>query len=68
MGLSKKDKNTNSYIRGSILCTFKKGNEPKNGDIISVKNQFLSFYKNKDNKTVPYVVIMDYEVLKNINN
>ena len=63
--LSKK-KQDGSFENGYIDIQFKKGVEFKNEDKIYIKNAFLTFYKNKDNKTIPYIMVMEYELVKDV--
>jgi len=62
-GLSKKNKD-GSYTRGYMPIQFKKDVELNNQDKIFIKNAFLTFYINKDKKTVPYIMCLEYEEAK----
>lgn len=62
--LSKKNADGN-WENGYISAQFKKDVVLNSGTKINVKNGWLTFYKNKDNKYVPYVFINDFEVLEN---
>ena len=59
IGLSRKDRN-NQVIYGYFPCQFKKGVEVANKTRIKIKNAFISFYL-KDDKTMPYLMVVDYE-------
>lgn len=61
IGLSKKDRNGN-YINGYLNVRFKKGINLENKTKICIKNGFIDFYLDKNNRTVPYVMVLDYEV------
>ena len=61
IGLSKKDRNGN-YINGYMNVRFKKGVSVPNMTKIVIKNAFIDFYLSKDNKTVPYIMILEYEL------
>lgn len=61
IGLSKKDRNGN-YINGYMNVKFKKGVSVPNMTKIVIKNGFIDFYLNKENKTIPYVMVLDFEV------
>lgn len=64
IGLSKKKQDGN-YEKGYINVSFKKGVELQNQTKIKIKQSWLDFYK-KENKTIPYIFINDYEVVENI--
>lgn len=68
IGLGKKDK-TDKYINGYINCSFKKGIEIPNKTLVKIKKGWLDFYL-KDKTTVPYVFILEYEIIesKNVKN
>lgn len=59
IGLSRKDRN-NQTIYGYFPCQFKKGVVVANNTRIKIKNAFISFYL-KDEKTMPYLMIIDFE-------
>lgn len=59
VGLSKKLQDGN-YENGTIMCQFKNGVNLANQTKITIKNAWLSFYKNKDNHTVPYIFINEF--------
>ena len=63
LGLSKK-KQDGSYENGYIDCQFKKGIELENKTKIYIKDAWLSFYKNKDNLTMPYIFINNFETIE----
>lgn len=60
VGLSKKDRNGN-YINGYLNVRFKKGVNLENKTKICIKNGFIDFYLDKDNKTVPYLMVLEFE-------
>lgn len=58
-------KNTDGkWENGYISAQFKKDVDLNSGTKINIKNAWLTFYKNKDNKYVPYVFVNDFEVLE----
>ena len=65
IGLSKKNKN-GGYDNGFMSVRFKKGVEVGNKTRIKIKDAWLSFNV-KDNKTLPYIFINDYEVISEPN-
>ena len=60
IGLNRKDRN-NQIIYGYFPCQFKKGEGVENKTRIKLKNAFISFFL-KDEKTMPYLMIIDYEI------
>ena len=60
IGLSKKDRNGN-YINGYMNVRFKKGVNVPNMTKIVIKNAFIDFYLDKNNRTVPYIMILEFE-------
>lgn len=60
VGLSKKDRNGN-YINGYLNVRFKKGVSLENKTKISIKNGFIDFYLDKNNNTVPFVMVLEFE-------
>ena len=64
LGLSKKNQD-GSYINGYLQCQFKKGVELDNQTNIYIKDAWISFYI-KDNKTIPYVFINEYELVADV--
>lgn len=67
IGLSKKDRN-NNYINGYMNVQFKKGVSLENQTKIVIKNAFIDFYLDKNNRTVPYIMITDYELADEQSN
>ena len=67
IGLSKKDRN-NNYINGYMNVKFKKGVSVPNMTKIVIKNAFIDFYLDKNNKTVPYIMILEFETGDQSNN
>ena len=61
VGLSKKLQD-GTYENGSIGCQFKKGIEIQDKSKILIKSAWLSFYKDKEKKTVPYIFINEYKL------
>jgi len=66
IGLSRKDRNGN-YFNGYFPCQFKNGINVENKARIKIKNAFISFYL-KDNTTMPYLMILDFELAKEKEN
>ena len=66
IGLSRKDRN-NQIFYGYFPCQFKKGESVANKTRIKLKNAFISFYI-KDDKTMPYLMILNYEEIKEKEN
>lgn len=60
-GVSKKMQD-GTYQKAYFPVQFKKGVELANRTQIEVKNSFLSFYMNKENKPVFYEMIIDFEL------
>ena len=60
ISLSRK-KQDGTYENGYIDVRFKGNVSINNKDQIYIKNAFLTFYKNKDKATIPYIMIMEYE-------
>lgn len=54
-------KNGEKYEYGYIECNFKKGIYIEDKTRLTVTNGWLSFYKNKDGKTVPTVFVNEFE-------
>lgn len=68
VGLSKKDRNGN-YINGYLNVRFKKGVSLENKTKICIKNGFIDFYLDKNNNTVPFVMVLEFEkVEEQLNN
>jgi len=66
IGLCRKDRN-GQYFNGYFPCQFKKGVTLESKTKIKLKNAFISFYL-KDDKTMPYLMILDYEEVKKEEN
>ena len=62
MTISKKNPDGN-WENGYINAQFKKGVDLASGSKINIKNGWLSCYKSKDNKYVPFVFVNDFELL-----
>lgn len=63
VGLSRKNKD-GSYTRGYMIINFKNGVELENKTQIRIKSAWLDFYKDKDDKTVPYIFVNEFEKVK----
>lgn len=63
VGLSRK-KQDGSYENGYVDIQFKQGIEFENKEQIYIKDAFLTFYKSKDEHTIPYIFVMDFEKLE----
>ena len=63
IGLSKKDRNGN-YINGYMNVRFKKGVSVPNMTKIVIKNAFIDFYLDKNNRTVPYIMVLEFETVE----
>lgn len=66
VGISKKLQD-GTYENGSIGCQFKKGVEIQDKSKIMIKQAWLSFYKDKDKKCVPYIFINEYKITAETN-
>lgn len=64
IGLSKKNQD-GTRANGYMPCQFKKGVELENQTRIYIKSAWLNFYI-KDNKTMPYVFINDYQLVADV--
>lgn len=62
VGLVKKDTD-GKYINGYKDCRFRKGVEIEDKTKIYIKKAWIDFYI-KDNKTIDYIFISEYETLK----
>lgn len=60
VGLSRK-KQDGTYENGYVDIQFKQDVEIHNKERIYLKDAFLTFYKNKDKATIPYIFVMDFE-------
>lgn len=63
-GISKKMQD-GTYQNGYINIQFKKDIVLENMTKINIKSGWLTFYKNKENITVPYIFINEFEQLDN---
>lgn len=63
--LSKK-KQDGSFENGYIDIQFKKGVDINNKDQIYLKDAFLTFYKSKEDKTIPYIMVLEYDLVKDV--
>lgn len=63
LGLSRRNQD-GEYIRGYIKAVFRKGVEINNQSRILIKNAWLDFYKDNEDKTIPIVFINDFELVK----
>lgn len=64
IGLSRKvtKDNEETWQNGYILAQFNKDVDIENKTKIILKNAILDFYINKDNQTVPFVRVFEYEI------
>ena len=62
LGLSKKNTD-GSYTNGYIPVHFKKDVSLDNKTNIYIKDAWLSFYKTKDKKTIPFIFINEFETI-----
>lgn len=60
VGLSRKNKD-GSYTRGYMIVNFRNGVELENKTQIRINSAWLDFYKDKDDKTVPYIFVNEFE-------
>lgn len=67
IGVSKKvvKDNVESWVNGYILAQFNKDISIENKTKIILKNAILDFYINKDNQTVPFIRVFEYETVGN---
>lgn len=63
IGLSKK-KQDGSYDKTYMPVQFKKSIVLDNQTLITIKNAWLTFYKNKENKPVYYIFVSEFEEAK----
>ena len=66
IGLSRKDRNNQTYY-GYFPCQFRKNEDVSNKSRIRIRKAFMSFYL-KDNQTMPYIMITDYDILEKKEN
>lgn len=64
LGMSMRNQN-GTYTNGYMPCQFKKGIELDNQTNIYIKSAWLKFYL-KDNKTMPYVFINEYQLVSDV--
>lgn len=64
VGISKKMQDGN-YQNGYVDAQFKKDIILENKTKINIKSAWLTFYMNKENITVPYIFINEFEQLDN---
>ncbi len=69
IGLSRKvvKDNKDEWQNGYILAQFNKDINLENKSKVILKNAILDFYINKDNITVPFIRVFDYEIAGNAN-
>lgn len=60
IGLSKKQQDGN-YLNGYVRVQFKKGVELENKTRIYIRKGWLDFYKSKNNETMLYVFVSEFE-------
>ena len=63
IGLSKKNQ-SNGYDKGYIGCKFKNGVDLENKANIYIKEAWLTFYLDKNKKTVPYIFINEFSTVE----
>lgn len=65
IGLSRKvtKDNEETWQNGYILAQFNKDVDIENKTKIILKNAILDFYINKDNQTVPFIRVFEYEIV-----
>ncbi len=63
IGLSRKNQD-GEISRGYIKAAFRKGTEVNNQTRIKIKDAWLDFYKDNEDKTVPYIFINDFEIVR----
>lgn len=64
LGMGKKNQD-GTYINGYMPCQFRKGVNIDNQTNIYIKSAWLNFYL-KDNKTMPYVFINEFEKVADV--
>ena len=62
VGISKKDKE-GRYENGYIDIHFRNNIKIENKTQIYLRNAFLTFYLSKDNHTIPYIQVMEFETV-----
>lgn len=62
--LSKKDFN-DEWINAFLYVQFKKGISVPDKTKINLLDSWLTFYKNKEDKTVLYLFVNDFEIIEN---
>lgn len=67
IGVSKKvtKDNVESWVNGYVLAQFNKDVSIENKTKIILKNAILDFYINKENQTVPFIRVFEYETVGN---
>lgn len=65
VGLSRKMQN-GQYENGYMDIKFKGNVDLKNKEQIYIKNAFLTFYLSKDKHTIPYIMVMEYELVSDV--
>lgn len=63
LGLSKKGQD-GKYQNGYIGCKFRNGVDIENKTNIYIKNAWLTFYLDKDKKTIPYIFINEFTTVE----
>ena len=62
MGISKKQQD-GTYLNGYIPVRFKKDVSLEDKSDIKIKNAWLDFYKSKNNETIVYIFINEFEIV-----
>ena len=65
LGVSKKLQD-GTYENGYLDCKFKKDVELDNKTKINPTKAWISFYNNKDRRTIPYIFINEFEIVDDI--
>lgn len=63
LGLSRKNQD-GEYMRGYIKACFRKNVELNNQSRILIKNAWLDFYKDTEDRTVPMIFINEFDLIK----
>ena len=63
IGLSRKNQD-GSYTRGYMVVKFRKGIKLENKSQIRINSAWIDFYKDKNDKTVPYIFVNEFEEVK----
>jgi len=61
LGMSKRNQD-GSYTNGYMDIRFRQGVDIPNRSKIMIKDSFLSFRIDKDKKTIPFIMVLDYDL------